>query len=676
MATSAPMEQWSIREKLCLASSVMRSGDQNWVSVSRAIKPFIEPNRPLDWFSQKNCAIQYSAMLEAVDTPKRKRSGEKGEVETPVELLVRRMTQERIEDLRHQISDDRRKFKQLQEEIHNIQGGQLDDQLPKIWAEIQEKKRLEEEALENRRLAAEAKAAAAAAKLKLSLQSPNKKRPPIRLPKVPPPKPQTTPTPAEEDESAMDTEPIISVESSEPAADLDVEQVVQEDDQSQPELLSSLLTAQEEEEKNARKDGNQASEAVTIDEFTHIFSDSTKTPPSKETEKQKQLSTTKIKETPTLSKLLLPSPLSESGTTPDKEGADGAVDDSIEDEGEEIMREEKEKEKKDDVKKDDKKDNVEVPQEKQTEEPSAKTAGEKTTSEIIVVSSKPEAEGRKAESGGGKLLRSHHEPIDMEPVSPGALSKTEKKRGRGRPSNASRKSSRMRSKPDDDDDDTVMSFDDLKDETRSDAADSEDHDRPSESDDASVANLQSSLYCDSLPNSPSSVPHSEEDHAYRVWRKAIMLVWRAAASHKYASVFLHPVTEDIAPGYCSIVHQPLDLITIKKKIENGTIRTTESFHRYILIMFQNAIMYNSSDHDVHDMAVSMQNDVISFIEEFISTQLMVQQPDSSKSLRGRETMARRSEVSAPKDEELKARRSSTDHQETSGKKRRTRADEI
>ncbi len=25
-----PTEQWSIREKLCLASSVMKSGDQNW----------------------------------------------------------------------------------------------------------------------------------------------------------------------------------------------------------------------------------------------------------------------------------------------------------------------------------------------------------------------------------------------------------------------------------------------------------------------------------------------------------------------------------------------------------------------------------------------------------------------------------------------------------------------
>ncbi|XP_063964148.1 bromodomain-containing protein 8-like isoform X3 [Lytechinus pictus] len=675
MATT-PMEQWSIREKLCLASSVMRSGDQNWVSVSRAIKPFMEPNRPSDWFSQKNCAIQYSAMLEAVDTPKRKRSGDKGEVETPVDLVVRRMTQERIEELRHQISDDRRKFKQLQEEIHNIQSGQLDDQLPKIWAEIQEKKRLEEEALENKRLAAEAKAAAvAAAKLKASLQSPNKKRPPIRPPKATPSKPQTTTTPTEEEEPTVESGPIISVESSEAAPSVDVKQGIPDDDQSQPALLSSLLTTQEEEEKKAKKDGSQASEAVTIDEFTHIFSDSSKTTPPKEPEKQKQLTTTKVKDTPTLSKLLLPSPMSESGTTPDKEGADAAADESIADEGEEILPEKKEKEneKKEDVEKDVQKDIVEVAQEKPTEEPSVKAAGDKTTTEILE-ESKPDPEVRKAESGGGKLLRSHHEPLDMEPVSPGTQGKIEKKRGRGRPSNASRKSTRTKTKQDDDDEDTVMSFDDLKDETRSDAADSEDHDRPSESDDASVANLQTSLYSDSLPNSPSSVPHSEEDHAYRLWRKAIMLVWRAAASHKYASVFLHPVTEDIAPGYCSIVHLPMDLITIKKKIENGTIRTTEAFHRNILIMFQNAIMYNSSDHDVHNMAVSMQNDVISFIEEFISTQLMVQQPDSSKVLRGRDTMARRSDVGT-KDEEGKARRSSTDHQETSGKKRRTRADE-
>lgn len=54
----------------------------------------------------------------------------------------------------------------------------------------------------------------------------------------------------------------------------------------------------------------------------------------------------------------------------------------------------------------------------------------------------------------------------------------------------------------------------------------------------------------------------------------------------------------------------MDLSLIKKNIDNGIVRTTEEFHRDMLIMFQNAIMYNSSDHDVHQMAVEMQQDVL------------------------------------------------------------------
>uniref|UniRef100_A0A665UTH2 Uncharacterized protein n=1 Tax=Echeneis naucrates TaxID=173247 RepID=A0A665UTH2_ECHNA len=65
-----PPEPWSVREKLCLATSVMKSGDQNWVSVSRAIKPFAEPGRPPDWFSQKHCASKYSELLETTEAPK------------------------------------------------------------------------------------------------------------------------------------------------------------------------------------------------------------------------------------------------------------------------------------------------------------------------------------------------------------------------------------------------------------------------------------------------------------------------------------------------------------------------------------------------------------------------------------------------------------------------------
>ena len=42
----------------------------------------------------------------------------------------------------------------------------------------------------------------------------------------------------------------------------------------------------------------------------------------------------------------------------------------------------------------------------------------------------------------------------------------------------------------------------------------------------------------------------------------------------------------------------MDLSLIKKKIETGVIRNDMEFQRDMLLMFQNAIMYNSSNHDV------------------------------------------------------------------------------
>ena len=44
--------------------------------------------------------------------------------------------------------------------------------------------------------------------------------------------------------------------------------------------------------------------------------------------------------------------------------------------------------------------------------------------------------------------------------------------------------------------------------------------------------------------------------------------------------------------------RPMDLTSIKKNIEGGVVRTDIEFQRDILLMFQNALMYNSSDHDV------------------------------------------------------------------------------
>lgn len=62
-----PLDNWSTREQLFLAMAVLCSGDQNWMSVSRALKMMCGSNRPTDWFSQKFCAAQYGKLLENVE---------------------------------------------------------------------------------------------------------------------------------------------------------------------------------------------------------------------------------------------------------------------------------------------------------------------------------------------------------------------------------------------------------------------------------------------------------------------------------------------------------------------------------------------------------------------------------------------------------------------------------
>ena len=52
------------------------------------------------------------------------------------------------------------------------------------------------------------------------------------------------------------------------------------------------------------------------------------------------------------------------------------------------------------------------------------------------------------------------------------------------------------------------------------------------------------------------------------------------------------------PIFMLQIFSPMDLSLIKKKIETGVIRNDMEFQRDMLLMFQNALMYNSSNHDV------------------------------------------------------------------------------
>lgn len=70
---------------------------------------------------------------------------------------------------------------------------------------------------------------------------------------------------------------------------------------------------------------------------------------------------------------------------------------------------------------------------------------------------------------------------------------------------------------------------------------------------------------------------SEEERDLRAWKKSIMLVFNRLASHKNASVFAKPITENDAPGYRDIVLRYFLVIKIvhisytnKKKNEVGS----------------------------------------------------------------------------------------------------------
>ncbi|XP_070541154.1 bromodomain-containing protein 8-like isoform X13 [Ptychodera flava] len=735
---SASSDKWSIRERLCLASSVMRSGDQNWVSVSRAIKPFGEPTRPPDWFSQKNCASQYSELLETVETPKRKRSSDRGEVETPGDLIVRKLTQERVEELKRQIEDSQQQYRILKSEADKIRRGEADHLLKSIWedivnlsisevksstpfanspswswstvqrAPISQEKKASAEAAEAMRQASEAKAAASAAKppgkpIAQPLNKSKKKLQNLRLFQAKQSSQQSGSGSGTEDKTESDSgadTPTEQIPSSETAAsetsqnnkEVTCSNTFTKTSAPPSPLLSSLLKnrhhylAQEgltspNKETTTQLDFN-TSTATLSPTTTPTTTTATTVPTSPSPSKQS------LAGAPTLSKLLNSpktiscSSIPKTPTTPVHVGGSDSTPLTVP---------------------------LPVPSTTEITKdpepiqiPSIEIQDETSEDSVKIISSEKE-ETLSAETKPVSSLSVDEEvSFKEEPASPSSSTssarpesdpKSARRRGAKTRTFGSRKSARVRNREKQDEDgegemsekltrkdgtSDAGSVDERKDDERSEA---EEWLAADSGDDGSKSHPHLQFFTESIPGSPASLSQGSDDpeaiQAQKAWKKSIMMVWRAAASHKYANVFLHPVTDDLAPGYHSIVYRPMDLSTIKKNLESGQLRTTSEFQRNIMLMFQNAIMYNSSDHDVYHMAIEMQRDVMEHIQVFLTTQLMVQQSESkeSKVLRIRETPTRRQDSSDKDDDQGRRRKLSAEATETSGKKRRTRADE-
>ncbi|CAO2593635.1 Bromodomain-containing protein 8 [Lemmus lemmus] len=821
LLSTGPTEPWSIREKLCLASSVMRSGDQNWVSVSRAIKPFAEPGRPPDWFSQKHCASQYSELLETTETPKRKR-GEKGEVvETVEDVIVRKLTAERVEELKKVIKETQERYRRLKRDAELIQAGHMDSRLDELCNDIAMKKKLEEEEAEVKR-----KATDAAYQARQAVKTPPRRLPTVMVrspidsasPGGDYPLGDLTPNTMEEatsgvNESEMsvasghlnstgvllevggvlpmihggEIQPTTSAVAASPAA-------------SGAPTLSRLLEA------------GPTQFTTPLPSFTTVASEPPVklVPPPVESVSQATIVMMPALPTPSsapavstpesVAPVSQPDPCVPLEAVGDPHTVTVSMDSSeismiINSIKEECFRsgvaeapggskapsidgkedldlaekmdiavsytgEELDFETVGDIiaiiedKVDDHPEVLDVaaveaalsfceenddpqslpgpwehPIQQEREKPAPLPAPEMTVKqerldfeetenkgihelvdmresgvEIKMEPAEPEP-GAEIVAGVGPVpsmappeLRS--QDLDEEPrsSSAGEIGETDGSSGKDdemplstvkteaspesllSPSHGSNPiedpledphkfeisdslkeesgtifGSQIKDAPGDEEEEDgvseVASLEEPKEEDQGEGYLSEMDNEPpvSESDDGfSIHNatLQSHTLADSIPSSPASSQFSvcsedqEAIQAQKIWKKAIMLVWRAAANHRYANVFLQPVTDDIAPGYHSIVQRPMDLSTIKKNIENGLIRSTAEFQRDIMLMFQNAVMYNSSDHDVYHMAVEMQRDVLEQIQQFLATQLIMQTSESgisAKSLRGRDS---------------------------------------
>ncbi|XP_072518938.1 bromodomain-containing protein 8 isoform X4 [Salminus brasiliensis] len=738
-----PTEPWSIREKLCLASSVMKSGDQNWVSVSRAIKPFAEPGRPPDWFSQKHCASQYSELLENTEAPKRKR-GEKGEVvETVEDVIVRRLTAERIEELKKLIKDTQEKHRKLKREAELIQAGHLDTRLEELWGEIVQSRKQEEEEAEVKR-----KATDAAYQARQAVRNT-----PKRLSGVTMRSPSGAASPGldfnlgDSSEDLGTAAPGAGSAVFTPVAELPGAGLVEvglssllEDCAGQKKLLgqkatpppspllsellkkgsllstSPRLVADGEspsgqvaasQESQLTASALSASQAVTAGEDDrHSVSVESKASMLEEEDLVTVSYMADELDLETVGDIIA---IIEDKGDGNAEALDAAAVEAAlslcEDTGHALSG--------------------------HWESSSFKPVGSEPPNiacaeSLIVPSLHPALQGRREGVGvrhepcgssegcgqgyplpssstlscrpSGELAHTHMTGAHSEPkpeserqckeggqhtASPPAAVKSESVEwpqsqiGSHADNNPTARQHSKEVKEEEEEDDEGVSdaeegsvleakvglAGDGGEECGGDEegegvegylseAEGETELEPpaSESEDGcsmhtASSSLQLHTTADSIPSSPASSQFSissedqEAIQAQKIWKKAIMLVWRAAANHRYANVFLQPVTDDIAPGYHSIVHRPMDLSTIKKNIENGLIRTTAEFQRDIMLMFQNAVMYNSSDHDVFHMAVEMQRDVLEQIQQFLATQLIMQTSESgisAKSLRGRE----------------------------------------
>lgn len=94
------------------------------------------------------------------------------------------------------------------------------------------------------------------------------------------------------------------------------------------------------------------------------------------------------------------------------------------------------------------------------------------------------------------------------------------------------------------------------------------------------------------------------------YQQKLNILFQKIYSNKLAGPFKNAVTEDEAPGYFQVIKNPIDLSIIKNKILNGSISTKNQLMKILRLMFQNALLFNPQDSDLHILTKRFQAYVI------------------------------------------------------------------
>lgn len=80
------------------------------------------------------------------------------------------------------------------------------------------------------------------------------------------------------------------------------------------------------------------------------------------------------------------------------------------------------------------------------------------------------------------------------------------------------------------------------------------------------------------------------------------MVHSQISQHRNGNIFHNPIKTSEAPDYYDIVKRPMDLKTVKSRIREGQITSSDEFQRDVYLMFANSLMYNRPGSDIFNMA--------------------------------------------------------------------------